>query len=592
MKQKKMKEKAEWKWRIEAENRAMKNGRSTVFGPPLFSCSVCLSLSLPLSVLDFSALLKFFVIFQSSLPLPPHLTHSTHSKAAISSEEAEAATLFFMNIPLCQSSIVKQKKQPKGRKEEGRKKESGRTKKEKKEMDGEQRTGTASQSAAASAIVTCPPTLPNTVTPSSAARMTGANGNVVHNPQTQTLIDISPHSHSWCQLPAYQNVPHTHTHPIPNLGGLPNHMMRSIDATPIEADSIERDHFSHDIEIQNSMGYHDLNDLSKYDMTMKYEMDDPQKEFEQTALYHKARKRMKISLKNNSICFQETSDIKQEEDTEEQIIQSEEKSAGQIEIGVKEISRGAYPAKRGRPTENPCWAYFIRIDDQNVRCKICQKIVKSACATNMTKHLERHHQHDYQHLILQIRQYRTLPSTAPRMTEYDTYTFQPAAVVDVFQRQSSADLSCSLSDDTSTWQLNHQWPHHWSGEEMNANAASSSSALVGGVVIPQGMVPWQQPSVSISPPTTNSPSPITEKPYMKRNRLFIHRLHCEMRKGREGTEERRGDNDNVNGNEAMRQERRDEWNRWGNAIGSCSAQTEQLAFCRVPRFFTLHLLKL
>ncbi len=159
------------------------------------------------------------------------------------------------------------------------------------------------------------------------------------------------------------------------------------------------------------MGYHDLNDLSKYDMTMKYEMDDPQKEFEQTALYHKARKRMKISLKNNSICFQETSDIKQEEDTEEQIIQSEEKSAGQIEIGViiflfifkrllsssfsfnkpiisndttesnllfvfqvKEISRGAYPAKRGRPTENPCWAYFIRIDDQNVRCKICQKV--------------------------------------------------------------------------------------------------------------------------------------------------------------------------------------------------------------------------
>ena len=31
---------------------------------------------------------------------------------------------------------VKQKKQPKGRKEEGRKKESGRTKKEKKEIDG------------------------------------------------------------------------------------------------------------------------------------------------------------------------------------------------------------------------------------------------------------------------------------------------------------------------------------------------------------------------------------------------------------------------------------------------------------------------
>ena len=32
---------------------------------------------LPLSVLDFSALLKFFVIFQSPLPLPP--SHSFHS---------------------------------------------------------------------------------------------------------------------------------------------------------------------------------------------------------------------------------------------------------------------------------------------------------------------------------------------------------------------------------------------------------------------------------------------------------------------------------------------------------------------------------
>ncbi|CAJ0572512.1 unnamed protein product, partial [Mesorhabditis spiculigera] len=67
---------------------------------------------------------------------------------------------------------------------------------------------------------------------------------------------------------------------------------------------------------------------------------------------------------------------------------------------------GATPAKRGRPTENPCWNYFIRLDDQNVRCRICSKVVKSACATNMTKHLERHHQNDYQHLIIQIKQYR------------------------------------------------------------------------------------------------------------------------------------------------------------------------------------------
>uniref|UniRef100_A0A158PCK2 BED-type domain-containing protein n=1 Tax=Angiostrongylus cantonensis TaxID=6313 RepID=A0A158PCK2_ANGCA len=48
--------------------------------------------------------------------------------------------------------------------------------------------------------------------------------------------------------------------------------------------------------------------------------------------------------------------------------------------------------KRGRPTKNPVWTFFRRIDDRSVQCNMCARLVKSACATNMSKHLERHHQ--------------------------------------------------------------------------------------------------------------------------------------------------------------------------------------------------------
>ncbi|KHJ94120.1 BED zinc finger [Oesophagostomum dentatum] len=48
--------------------------------------------------------------------------------------------------------------------------------------------------------------------------------------------------------------------------------------------------------------------------------------------------------------------------------------------------------KRGRPTKNPVWTFFRRIDDKSVQCNMCARLVKSACATNMSKHLERHHQ--------------------------------------------------------------------------------------------------------------------------------------------------------------------------------------------------------
>ncbi|PIO62411.1 hypothetical protein TELCIR_16028 [Teladorsagia circumcincta] len=49
-------------------------------------------------------------------------------------------------------------------------------------------------------------------------------------------------------------------------------------------------------------------------------------------------------------------------------------------------------SKRGRPTKNPVWTFFRRIDDKSVQCNMCARLVKSACATNMSKHLERHHQ--------------------------------------------------------------------------------------------------------------------------------------------------------------------------------------------------------
>ncbi|KAK6751308.1 hypothetical protein RB195_002973 [Necator americanus] len=48
--------------------------------------------------------------------------------------------------------------------------------------------------------------------------------------------------------------------------------------------------------------------------------------------------------------------------------------------------------KRGRPTKNPVWTFFRRVDDKSVQCNMCARLVKSACATNMSKHLERHHQ--------------------------------------------------------------------------------------------------------------------------------------------------------------------------------------------------------
>ncbi|KAK6051361.1 hypothetical protein COOONC_11134 [Cooperia oncophora] len=66
----------------------------------------------------------------------------------------------------------------------------------------------------------------------------------------------------------------------------------------------------------------------------------------------------------------------------------------QIDDGNTATSQGTRKrgTKRGRPTKNPVWTFFRRIDDKSVQCNMCARLVKSACATNMSKHLERHHQ--------------------------------------------------------------------------------------------------------------------------------------------------------------------------------------------------------
>ncbi|KAF8375792.1 dpy-20, partial [Pristionchus pacificus] len=81
---------------------------------------------------------------------------------------------------------------------------------------------------------------------------------------------------------------------------------------------------------------------------------------------------------------------------------------------MSQLLPGQPPAKRGRPTENPCWEHFDRLDDTLVKCRTSDKVVKSACATNMTKHLERHHPEEYQVLLQKIRYSRQFkPNTTP-----------------------------------------------------------------------------------------------------------------------------------------------------------------------------------
>ncbi|CAJ0937407.1 unnamed protein product, partial [Mesorhabditis belari] len=189
---------------------------------------------------------------------------------------------------------------------------------------------------------------------------------------------------------------------------------------------------------------------------------------------------------------------------------------------------GATPAKRGRPTENPCWNYFIRLDDQNVRCRICSKVVKSACATNMTKHLERHHQNDYQHLIVQIKQYRQqkVPQSVLPLTSTHQGCILPTPghfvksespyVHDIYSQQFDCHESLlrNYVMDTSGHQV--VWPRSssagsrtWSSFDTWNSHDATTSAM--GDAWSQSLVP-NDPTQPLS----------GDKPYLKRNRKTEH----------------------------------------------------------------------
>ncbi|KJH43961.1 hypothetical protein DICVIV_10005 [Dictyocaulus viviparus] len=107
------------------------------------------------------------------------------------------------------------------------------------------------------------------------------------------------------------------------------------------------DHTNYDQEIA-TINYHEISSAQKYE-PLKYDYGDiRQKQYDEQRLYHKESDR---SVKDEDVKF----------DHEERGSDTSRDS-------------GAAPAKRGRPTENPCWSYFVRLDDQNVRCRLCNKL--------------------------------------------------------------------------------------------------------------------------------------------------------------------------------------------------------------------------
>ncbi|GMS95939.1 hypothetical protein PENTCL1PPCAC_18114, partial [Pristionchus entomophagus] len=114
---------------------------------------------------------------------------------------------------------------------------------------------------------------------------------------------------------------------------------------------------------------------------------------------------------------------------------------------ISQLLPGQPPAKRGRPTENPCWEHFDRLDDTLVKCRTCDKVVKSACATNMTKHLERHHPEEYQVLLQKIRYSRQFKPVTTLLT-----SSSPAS--SSTQQQQFPSSAMALNH------LTHQPQHH------------------------------------------------------------------------------------------------------------------------------------
>ncbi|KAK6752594.1 hypothetical protein RB195_003797 [Necator americanus] len=296
---------------------------------------------------------------------------------------------------------------------------------------------------------------------------TTALGSAVGLPTGLTLgnFDIS---NTWCQFPSYHEI------------------------RPIE-------HGNYDSEIP-TINYQDIPSAQKYE-PLKYDyVDIRNKQYEEQRLYHKEPDRI---VKDEEVKFE----------------QQEERCDNRD---------GAAPAKRGRPTENPCWGYFIRLDDQNVRCRLCNKVVKSACATNMTKHLERHHQQDYQQLIVQIKQYRqqkgpvtsgvSTPDTNQQSCILSTnhYVKSENYAQQLYNQFDRDDVlrNCSgydRNDPSLAWQRG-QW-NQWS----SSHDASTSSLDMNGVL--HGCLGSSSNAWGTTNPGTSG---VVEKPYMKRNRKTEH----------------------------------------------------------------------
>ncbi|CAI5446883.1 unnamed protein product [Caenorhabditis angaria] len=205
--------------------------------------------------------------------------------------------------------------------------------------------------------------------------------------------------------------------------------------------------------------------------------------------------------------------------------------------------------KRGRPTENPCWSYFHRIDDQLVRCRICTKLVKSACATNMTKHLERHHSDDYEKLAEQIRLYRINDASFRTKIQYLTHMNPPEddatsylipkeEFTTVPQTYSTPATTVpqnyteyfdpSTSTDTN-WQLSHFWDQPQHQAPITVLHPPPPTVIQSTSTVPS--VPTVLPTVPILATVPAAKRPWNgagavggggERPYMKRNRKTEH----------------------------------------------------------------------
>ncbi|KAJ1369973.1 hypothetical protein KIN20_031595 [Parelaphostrongylus tenuis] len=280
------------------------------------------------------------------------------------------------------------------------------------------------------------------------------------------------------------------------------------------------EHGSYDHEIA-TINYQDISTAQKYE-PLKYDYGDiAPKQYEQR-LYHK-----------------EPGHLVKEEDVK---FEQDERCTDAGRDG------GVAPAKRGRPTENPCWGYFIRLDDQNlivsvliiavnevsilpVSKKFIVKVVKSACATNMTKHLERHHQHDYQQLIVQIKQYRqqkgplssdvSSPDShnqsciLPKNNHYVKSENYAQQLYSQFDRDDVL-RNCTgydRQDHSFVWQRS-QW-NQWT----TAHDPTSSGFDMTGVLHGCHASPSNNGWSAITPTTSGS---AVEKPYMKRNRKTEH----------------------------------------------------------------------